>query len=150
MHGKKKIKAECDFVEFKNNSLNYKCKECGKRCFKLINGSIKNFPILHQFCNGNLNKFSLLLRKGVQPYEYTDSWERFGKKSLPNRKAFYGKLNEEGITDKDYAIRKVLEIKNLAEYRDLYVQTDTLLLADVFENFRDKCIEIYRLDPPHF
>ena len=62
---RKKIKSECDFVEFKNNSLNYKCKECGKRCFKLINGSIKNFPILHQFCNGNLNKFSLLLRKGV-------------------------------------------------------------------------------------
>ena len=105
---------------------------------------------MHQFCNGNLNKFSLLLRKGVYPYEYTDSWESSDKKSLPNRKAFCSKLNEEGITDKDYAIRKVFEIKNLGEYHDLYVQTDTLLLADVFENFRDKCIEIYRLDPPHF
>ena len=80
------------------------------------------------------------------------SWEKFNETSLPNKKAFYSQLNLEDITDKDYAhkSREVFEIKNLGECHDLYVLSDTLLLANVFENFRDKCIEIYRLDPAHF
>ena len=69
-------------------------------------------------------------------------------------KAFYSKLNLEDITDKDYEdaqkVREVFEIKILGEYRNLYVQSDTLLLADVIENFRDKCTEIHDLDPAHF
>ena len=96
----------------------------------------------------------MLLRKGVYPYEYIDSWERFNEESLPDKEACYSKLNLEDITDKDYVhghkVWEVFEIKNLGEYHDLYVQCDTLLFADVFENFRDKCIEIYRLDPAHF
>ena len=84
-----------------------------------------------------------------------DSWERFDRKSLPDKEAFYSKLNLEDITDKDYAraqkVWEVFQIKNLGEYYDLYVQSDTLLLANpLFENFRDKCIEIYGLDPVHF
>ena len=83
-----------------------------------------------------------------------DSWERFNETSLPDKKAFYSELNLEDITDKDYAhAQKVFEefkLKNLGDYHDLYVQSDTLLLADVFENFRNKCIEIYELDPVHF
>ena len=70
------------------------------------------------------------------------------------KKAFYSELYLEDITDKDYAhAQKVFEefnLKNLGDYHDLYVQSDTLLLADVFENFRNKCIEIYELDPAHF
>ena len=66
----------------------------------------------------------------------------------------YSELNLENITDKDYEhVKKVweaFEIKNLGEYHDLYVQCDTLLFADVFKNFRDKCIEIYELDPADF
>ena len=81
------------------------------------------------------------------------SWERFNEESLPNKKAFNSKLNEEGISNIDHShIQKVwkeFEI-NLSECHDLYVQCDTLLLADVFENFRDKCIEIYELDPALF
>ena len=96
----------------------------------------------------------MLLRKGVYPYEYIDRWEKFNETSLPDKEAFYNKLNKEGITDEDYAhaqkVWEVLEIKNLGEYRDLYLQSDTLLLADLFENFRDKCIDIYELDPAHF
>ena len=96
----------------------------------------------------------MLLRKGVYPYEYMDSWERFDETSLPDKEAFYSKLNLENITDKDYEhvqkVWEVFEIKNVGEYHDLYVQSNTLLLADVFENFRDKCIEIYGLDPAHF
>ena len=64
---RKKIKSECDFVGLRNNRLIYKCIECRKRCSKLVNEVIKNFPLMHQFCNGDLNKFVLLLRKGVYP-----------------------------------------------------------------------------------
>ena len=83
-----------------------------------------------------------------------DSWKRFKEESLPDKESFYSELNKEGITDEDYAhaqkVWDALNIKNLGEYHDLYVQSDTSLLADVFENFRDKCIEIYKLDPAHF
>ena len=116
--------------------------------------SIKRFANTYEFCNGDINKFILLLRKRVYPYEYMDSWERFNETSLPDKKAFYSELNLEDITDKDYAhAQKVFEefkLKNLGDYHDLYVQSDTLLLADVFENIRNKCIEIYELDPAHF
>ena len=154
MHGKKKIRLDCEFIGFKNGRLNYKCKECKKLYTKLSNETIKNFPALYKFCNGDLDKFFLLLRKGIYPYEYMDSWERFDENTIPPKEAFYSELNLENITDKDYEhVKKVweaFEIKNLGEYHDLYVQCDTFLLADVFENFRNKCIEIYELDPAHF
>ena len=90
----------------------------------------------------------------VYPYEYIDSWERFDETLLPDKKAFYSELNLEDITDKDYEpgqkVWEVFGIKNLGEYHDLYVQSDTLLLADMFENIRDKCIEINGPDPAHF
>ena len=115
---------------------------------------IENFPNTYQLCNKDHNKFALLLRKGVYPYEYMDSWKRFKEESLPDKESFYSELNKEGITDEDYAhaqkVWDALNIKNLGEYHDLYVQSDTSLLADVFENFRDKCIETYKLDPAHF
>ena len=125
-----------------------------KKCFKLINESIRNFPNTNQFCNGDLNKFVLLLKKGVYPYEYMDSQETFNETSLSDKQDFYSKLNLEDITDKDYAhaqkVWEVFEIKTLCKYHDFYVQCDTVLLEDVFENFRDKCTELYELDPAHF
>ena len=115
---------------------------------------IEKFFNTYQLCNKDLNKFTLLLRKGVYPYEYMDSWKIFKEESLPDKEWFYSELNNEHITDEDYAhaqkVWSTFNIKNLGEYHDLYVQSDTLLLADVFENFRDKCIEIYELDPAHF
>ena len=73
---------------------------------------------------------------------------------LPDKEYFYSELNNEHITDEDcehaQKVWSTFNIKNLGEYHDLYVQSDTLLLADVFENFRDKCIERYELDPAHF
>ena len=77
--GKEKIKSECYFMGFKNHRLNYKCKECGERCSKLINEAIRSFLITYQFYNVDFNKFVLLLRKVVYSYEYMDSWERFMK-----------------------------------------------------------------------
>ena len=83
-----------------------------------------------------------------------DSWEKFNETSLPDKESFYSELNKEGITDEDYAhaqkVWKVFKIKNLGEYHDLYVQSDTLLLANVYENSRDECIGKYKLDPAHF
>ena len=83
-----------------------------------------------------------------------DSWERFNETSLPDKKAFYSELYLEDITDKDYThaqkVFKELKLQNLGDYHDLYVQSDTLLLADVFENFRNKCFKICELDPAHF
>ena len=83
-----------------------------------------------------------------------DSWKRFKEESLPDKESFYSEINKEHITDEDYAhaqlVWNTFNIKNLGEYHDLYVQSDTALLADVFKNFRDKCIEIYELDPAHF
>ena len=115
---------------------------------------IKKFPNTYQLCNNDRNKFGLLLRKGVYPYEYMDSWKRFKAESLPHKESFYRKLNKEGISDEDYAhaqkVWDALNIKKLGEYHDLYVQSDTALLADVFKSFRDKCLEIYELDPAHF
>ena len=74
----------------------------------------------------------MLLRKGVYPFEYRDSWKRFNETTLPNKKAFYSKFYLENITDKDYYVhvQKVFEefkLNNLGEYHDLYVQSDTLV-----------------------
>ena len=83
-----------------------------------------------------------------------DSWERFDETSLPDKKAFYSELYLENITNEDYIhsqkIFEELQLKNLGDYHNLHVQRDTLLLADIFENFRNKCIEIYKLDRAHF
>ena len=95
-----------------------------------------------------------MLRKGVYPYEYTPDWYKFHETSLPDKETFYRSLNMEDITDVDYRhagnIFKSLNNKNLGDYHVLYVQTDTLLLADVFGNFRNMCIKVYELDPAHF
>ena len=83
-----------------------------------------------------------------------DSWEKLNETELPDKESFYSELNKEGITDEDYAhalkVWNTFNIKNLGEYHDLYVQSDTLFLADVFENFRHSCINTYELDPAHF
>ena len=83
-----------------------------------------------------------------------NSCKRFNEESLPLKKYFYDELNKKDISQEDYAhapkLWEVFRIKNLGKYHDLYVQTDTLLLADVFENFRDMCLKIYKLHPPHF
>ena len=96
----------------------------------------------------------MLLRKCVYPYEYMDNWERFNETSLPSKESFYSDLNMENIDHIDYRhgnnVFKRFKLKNLGEYHDLYAESDTLLLADVFENFRNTCLKIYELNPDHF
>ena len=97
---------------------------------------------------------SLLMRKGVYPYEFMDSWERFAEPRLPPKEAFYSKLTDDGISDADYFhVQKVWETfgcVSLGDYSDLYCKTDVLLLADVFENFQKTCLRQYGLDPAHY
>ena len=157
LHNNKCLDCESclDYMKTKNEKLILKCINCKQNYEKDFNKElIKRFASTYEFCNGNLNKFILLLRKGVYPYEYMDNRERSDETSLPNKESFYSNLNMENIEDIDYRhgnnVFKRFKLKNLGEYHDLYVKSDTLLLADVFENFRNTCLKIYELDPAHF
>ena len=99
---RKNIKSECEFIGLKNNRLNYRCKKCNGTSNKSVNDLIENFPRMYKFCNDNLYELVLLLRKGVYPYEYMDSWEKFNETFLPPKNNFYSELTLEDITDKDY------------------------------------------------
>ena len=157
LHNNKCIncKSCLDYMRTKNEKLIFKCFNCKQNYKKDFNKEIiKRFANTYEFCNKNLNKFILLLRKSVYLYEYMDNWERFDETSLPNKESFYNNLNMENIDDIDCrrgnSVFKRIKLKNLGEYRDLYVQSDTLLLADVFENFRNTCVKVYELEPVHF
>ena len=96
----------------------------------------------------------MLLIKGIYPYEYIDSWERFDEALLPTKGDFYSSLNMEGVTSVDYRhakrVFKNLNDKNIGDYQYLYVKSNTLFLTDISQNFRKKCIKIYELDLAHF
>ena len=148
-------KSYLDYMITKDEKLIFRYYSCKKNYKKNFNKElIERFANIYEFCNGDLNKFILLLRKGVYSYEYMDNWERFDETSLPDKESFYSSLNMENIDDIDYRhgknVFKNFKLKNLGECHDLYVQSDTLLLADVFENFRNMCIKVCELDPAHF
>ena len=107
-----------------------------------------------QLSDNDINKFKLLLRKGVYPYEYMGNWSKFNDTLLPSEDQFCSRLNLEHISDEDYAyaheVWNTFNIRNLGEYHDFCVKLDTALPADVFESFRNKCLEIYKLDPAYF
>ena len=97
------------------------------------------------------DKFGLLKRKGVYPYDFVDSLERLSDKKLPSKEEFCSTLNNTKISDEDYRhaqnVCNEFSMKNMSEYHDLYLKSNVLLLADVFENFRDVCMSNYGLDP---
>ena len=94
-----------------------------------------------------------MTKKGIYPYEYMDDVKRFDETQLPPKESFYSTITEEYIKEDEYAhaqnVWQKFEIENLKQYHDLYLMTDTLLLADVFEQFRDMCLKNYELDPVH-
>ena len=151
-----------DYIKTKNEKLIlecYNCKQCYKKKFN--KELIKRFASTYEFCNNDTTGSSsserinkLLLRKGVYSYKYMDAWEKFNKISLPSKEDFYSNLNKKDINDIDYRhtnnVFKVFKLENLGNYHDLYVQSNTLLLADVFNNFRNMCLKEYELDPAHF
>ena len=144
-----------DYIKTKNEKLIFKCFNCKQYYEKGFNKElIKRFASTYEFCNKNFNKFILLLRKGVYPYEYMDNWERFNETSLPSKESFYSNLNMENIDDIDYRhgnnVFKRFKLQKFRRISRFYVQSDTLLLADIFENFRKTCLKVYELDPAHF
>ena len=96
----------------------------------------------------------LLTRKGVYPYDYVSSMEKLTETQLPPKEEFYSRLNDEDISDDDYQhainVWNTFNRKTIRDYHDLYLKSDVLLLADVFENFRKTCLHHYNLDPAHY
>ena len=136
-----KITAGPSSVERKNEKLILECYNCKQHYKKINKELIKRFASTYSFCNNNLNKFILLLRKGVYPDEYMDNCERLNETSLPSKESFYSNLNMETIEDIDYRhgnnVFNKFKLNNLGDYHDLYVQSDALLKE-------------YELDPAHF
>ena len=115
------------------------------RCF----AHPENFKITSKHVPSEL--LEIYLRKGVFPYEYMDGWSKFYGKSLPPKKAFYSRLNNSYISDKEYEYAQYVwekaGCKTMRDYHDIYLKTDVLLLADIFQNFREAALERYKLDP---
>ena len=138
-------------MNFKDDLIECKClfrnKNFQPKCDEKLKESVLNKC---EVSNHDSNNFILLFWKGVYLYEYAFDWEKFNETSLPEKEDFYSHLNMGNITDADYAhvkrVCKDFEIKHLGEYHDLYIQRDMLLLADVFENLQNMCLETYELD----
>ena len=144
-----------DYMTTKDEKLIFRCFECKKNYEKDFNKElIKRFANIYEFCEGDINKFIFLLRKGIYPYEYMSDWNKFDNTELPPKDAFYSNPNMENITNVDHRhakrVFKSLNNKSLGDYHGLYIQNYILLLADVFENFRNTHIKVYELDPAHF
>ena len=99
-------------------------------------------------------KLDSMSQKGTYPYDFMDSFEKFDKTELPTKEEFYSILNNENITDDQYKhaqnVWKKFKLKNMGEHHDLYLISDILLFADVFENFRKTCLQYYKLDLCHY
>ena len=138
-----------EYISTKNGKLLFECFDCKRKYSRKFSEKLaKRFKNTYKFCNEDIDKFLLLLRKGVYPYEYMDDWSRYDEEKLPDKSDFYSSFNMEEITGVDY--RHARKVFDKFEYHDLYVQSDTLLLADIFENFRNKCLRVYELDPVYF
>ena len=130
-----------DSFQFMNSSLDKLVSNLPKESFKYTSELYKD------------KQFDLMCKKGVYPYDFMDSFEKFNA-TLPSKEEFYNILNDEHITDEKYkhanSVWNTFNLKNMGQYHDLYLKTDVVLLADVFENFRNTCFEYYKLDPAHY
>ena len=143
--------------ESKNKTFNIVFKDSLKFMLSSLGALVNNLPK-----NGfkNISKYytpeevELIKQKGFYPYEYMDVIEKFNDTKLPPREVFYSKLSGKGISEKDYKhacnVWNTFKMKTFKDYHKLYNETDVLLLADVFENFRNLCLKIYGLDPVYY
>ena len=131
-----------DSFQFMSSSLDKLVSNLPAEALKYTNKKFKS------------KKFELMTRKGIYPYDYMDSFEKFNKTELPTKEEFYSILNNEHITDEDYShaqkVWNTFQLQTMGEYHNLYLKSDILLLADVFENFRKTCLQYYKLDPCHY
>ena len=122
------------------------CKNTGKTCINPNHDNLKYTS--EEFKN---KKLQLMAQKGVYPYDYMDSFKKFNKEKLPTKEKLYSILNNETITEDNYKDAKTVwetfNLKNMGQYHDIYLKSDVLLLADVFENFRKTCMQYYKLEP---
>ena len=120
----------------------------------LTNKLFKGIQKLTGFEDYSNDQYALLVRKGVYPYEYMMSRDKFTETQLLPKEAFHSALNMSDISQCDYKhaqkVWRVFNLKNLGKYRDLYLKTDIILLANLFEAFRGTCLEYYQLDLAHF
>ena len=131
-----------DSFQFMSSSLDKLVSNLPAEAFKYTSKKFKK------------EKFELMRKKGIYPYDFMDSFEKFDKTELPTKEEFYSILNNEHITDEDYQHAKnvwdIFQLQTMGEYHNLYLKSDILLLADVFENFRKTCLQYYKLDPCHY
>ena len=119
-----------------------------------IDTLINRFYNTYALCNKDINKFKLLLHKGIYPYEYMTSSDKYKEPAPLDKKLYYTKLNDENISDSDIEhVKKVCnayKLTNLKDYNELFVKSDVSLLIDVFENYRDTRIKVDKLDPTYY
>ena len=131
-----------DSFQFMSSSLDKLVSNLPKEAFKYTS---EEFTV---------KKLSLISQKGVYPYDFMDSFEKFDQTELPAKEQFYSILNDQHITNDEYdhakEVWKAFNIETMGEYHDLYLKSDMLLLADVFESFRKTCLQYYKLDPCHY
>ena len=128
------------YIIFKDSYqfMSYSLEQLGR---ELLNSGVEKFPHLRkQFPDIPDEKFRLLLRKGVYPYENMDRWEKLKQATLPSKDDFYNSLRAEACSDDDYShaqlVWKEFNCHSMQEYQNLYLKTDVLILADIFHNFR--------------
>ena len=131
-----------DSFQFMSSSLDNLIKNLPDEAFKYTKQEFKK------------EQFNLMKQKGIYPYDHMDSFDRFNETKLPMKEEFYSILNNEHISDEQYKhaqnVWNTFNLKTMGDYHDLYLKSDILLLADVFENFRKSCLQYYKLDPCHY
>jgi hypothetical protein len=135
------------------DSYQFLPQSLGKLVANLVADPLHGFPYLRGRFDDDVQR-DLMLRKGVYPYSYVDHPDRFSETSLPPREEFYNDLTGEHVSETDYLhaqnVWTTFGLQDLGQYHDLYVVSDTILLAEVFEAFRTLCLDYYRLDPAHY
>ena len=131
-----------DSFQFMSSSLDKLVSNLPDDAFKYTSNVFQN------------DKLMLMKQKGVYRYDYMDSFDRFDETKLPTKHDFYSILNNEHISDEQYKhaqnVWEIFKLTNMGNYHDLYLKSDVLLLADIFENFRKTCLQYYKLDPCHY
>jgi hypothetical protein len=157
---KASIEKDWDFQKISRCQIKFKFLDSFRFMASSLDKLASYLPMSHklilrrEFSYLSESQMKLLARKGVFPYDFIDSVDKLDCTTLPLKKHFYNHLTDSHISDEDYQFAQLIwrefGIQNLGEYADLYLKTDILLLADIFENFRTKCCEIYQLDPCHY
>ena len=136
-----------------SDSMSFMCTSLDSHVSNLRSVGEEKFKFTQEHFPSSV-KFQKVIRKGVFPYEWLTHTALLNQNCLPHKDQFFSRLSSSGITDADFAhaedVWKTFGMSTMCEYHDLYLKTDVLLLADVFENFRDMALEHFKVDPCHY